>query len=78
MAPPSSTGSDASHHALNPQEFLPEGAQAFLVFMDMMLGPWVTHPDPPVITRFTGSPVFGSFVSGGSAIRCWTSKRLTF
>ena len=43
-------------------------------FMDMILGPWNTTPQPPVITRLHGSPVSGSFLSGGSFIFCTTSN----
>ena len=41
-----------------------------LVFIDMILVPWKTTPEPPVMTRFTGTPVSGSLVRGGSVIFC--------
>ena len=47
-------------------------------FIERMLAPCVTIPQPPVITRRTGRPVFGSFFNGGSLILCSTSKRRGF
>ena len=43
-------------------------------FMLMILGPWNTTPQPPVMMRLQGSPVSGCFLSGGSFMLCTTSN----
>jgi hypothetical protein len=48
------------------------------LFMASMLVPRKQFPEPPLITRRTGSPVSGCFVNGSSFMLCCTSKRFGF